>query len=426
MNPKTKICSEEDINKIHLYNCEDLLCGDILHYHLEFRNELPKFSIKETSKQITKIILLAILEKNQYIVSGRPKTAILFSGSYADRKDLYEKFKKVCQLISNKVLITPYGRLRFRHQLKSLALPLKWNRQLISVCPNSVVRYRLVSALYEAYLDYYSYEKFISDNELQIDTIITFVDVHVIDAYFVQKANINNKLTIALQHGVYHSAIDNGWSLKGSKSKVFLGYGQFTVDEAIKSGRTNETVPVGDLACIGEKLPPQPDHFNNKRIGVILDGEELYKENREIIKTISESEIRNYKDIVFKFHPTSDVNRYSDLIEKYKLQFFTAELSLSKFASQIDVAIIHNSTSLIELISRWIPVYLIRLDHNDYKVYESLNEIGFSSINELEKLLENINTKEAISKLSMTRNYFGINADPTNNYLKQFQRFGIN
>ena len=336
------------INKLSLYDCEEMKCGDVLHYTICAEN---KHGIFELIKQLIILIKIAFFDTNNYELCGNANVLFLF-GFSVSRKDMYIKFNKLEAVIHNRLSINPFGKYKLRRyifrNIKGLRIPLRWSTQLKDIITNPVERLKQISMLYRVYCDYNSFLDYERRNNLQVSKLVTLCDLHVTESFFTQKFNNIDKFTISLQHGTY-SSVDNPYEFQGIKSKAFLVDGNFTKDEAKTAGigKNCKVIPVGLLTSIGVNRQKRPDKYDNHTIGLALEAEECREDNINSIEFMVQYCKAHSKKLILRFHPTSTIDSYNLILKKYNIvDYCSTEISIRDYAKMIDIGITRYSTML--------------------------------------------------------------------------------
>lgn len=415
----------EAINRISLDACNGIDCGDALFYPLLWRNNI-KMGIKTKYTSIARILKDSIFCYYNVLIRGNPQTLLLYSTSYI-RCDLLTNFQNVTSLVNNCLIMTPSKRKKFSFaMIKYLKVTLKWNSSLKKVIKSSSKRWYCISALYSSFLDYKYYEIISKDHQLSIDKLVTFCDVHVVDSFFTQKFNKQKKTSITLQHGTF-SSTTNVWAFLGSHSNYFFAHGQFTLDEGKRVGYKNgKMIPVGLPSYAIDKHVSKPTHFNNYVVGVILDGEELRPDNIKTILFFQSFFKTRDKKLFIKFHPTSSVKNYTQYIDTSVVsKCYSKDISLVDFIEMIDIAIVCNSTALLELLEAWIPTFIFSNKKHKVDVYANAPDFRFESNEQLDQLISDVNRDTFSSRLEQTRDYFCAKGNTNDNYREAFHSMGI-
>lgn len=415
------------INNLSLYGCEDIKCGDVLYYTICMEDEHGIFRLM---KKVMILLKSFLFDTNNYELFGSANV-LLFFGASSSRRDMYSKFSKLEAVIDNRLCINPFGKYKLRrHILKNiggLRIPLRWSTQLKPIIANHIERFRQISILYRAYCDYKSFLDYEKNNNLQITKLITLCDLQATESYFTQMFNKDSKLTISLQHGTY-SSVDNPYEFRGIKSKIFLADGHFSQDEAKIAGISEncKVIPVGLLTSIGVREQERPDKYGNYTIGVALEAESRREDNIKTIEFMAGFCKKYNKKLVLRFHPTSSIDNYNLILEKYGIMdYCSTEISVKDFAKMIDIAITRYSTMLVDLLNLWVPTFLYFLEGQLQNTYRNYTMLNFGNEQELSDLIENINENTVSELISNSRQYFVCGGDALHNYQEALGRYDI-
>jgi len=410
----------KELNKIQIKEFGNVRIGNMLHYV----KELP-ISDFHVLKCIYHIIAKTLFFSNEFLIKGNADTLFLFSNSYAGRRDLLANFDKVVSLSKNYLKMNGIKTKKLHlGYIINLMLLRQWDRQIAKEVPMLNERLYILSQLYGIYTDYIEYQSYVKKNNLKINKLLSFCDVHPIDYYFTHCFNEQGKTTVTVQHGVYCSDT-NAWAYTESRSTYFLANSQYSIKEAVTAGKKEKGLcAAGLLSYINEKVIPR--ELNNRRIGVILDGELLHEDNVQMLKFMQAFCKKEKLELYIKLHPTSGIENYSDIFDfEYITEICGKEKNIFEFASSIDVAIIRNSTCLLELINQGIPCFIFSGQNQEVDVYKHMHEIRFSTEETIHCFLEEIMNCDYQEKFDKLKRYLGDGENATNNYKKLLHQIGI-
>lgn len=413
------------LNDVHLKGCENVLCGDVAYYTL-----WPKPPTKEPFIKIVwhllRIFNMTFFSKYEFRINGNnPNVLCLFSSSYGERADLKRNFLKATNLIPERVDMLYSAKRSFLGFgfIKHLFKIISWNKQLKKLMPELSLRFLIIRAIYKAFIDYELFKEYEKKHNLTISKLVSNCDVHAVDSFFTQKFNAKNLLTVTFQHGAICSSY-NKWALEGIKSKYFICHNQFTVDEAKMTSFNKMIIPAGVLSYIDCSESNPRSKLKIKNIGIFLDGEILRENNIKQILFITKYFKNTDYNLLFKFHPVSNIESYKDILPE-KSEIYGKEISIVDFSKKIDLAIVCNSTVMIELLYDWIPVFNIHFDNQEADVFKNSKYFRFRNEEELTHILNRIGTESFIEELEQMRNYFCTDGDTKENYIKVFRQIGI-
>lgn len=409
----------KSINELYFPGEENIKYGNMLYYPLMSFSENKNFLLG-----IKKLIGALLFDKLDITVYGNPKTVFLFSTSYLHRKDLLESFIKAANLVDNKVLMIPKNKWSLRALTPSDIISLmRFNKSLKLVIHRLDLRLFCLGHIWGAVKDYKKLDTYIKERKIQVDNLVSLCDVQPEDCYFTQIFNSNQKKTITMQHGVYTSTVNN-WVMKGSLSKYMLVDNQFTIDEGICVGYKNKMLVAGPFSCINE----EKFRNSNKSIhvmGVLLDGEPYTEDNICMIKLIYSFCMRQKLKMYVKCHPLSNVDIYMKCINDDKIAFYGKEISAIEFCKLIDVAIVRNSTVLIETLQMGIPTLIFSTKEQKIDVYSNYDKLKFCTIDELRKYFVKGQEDMLKQQLFDAQQYFCCSDDVSETYRKAFNQLGI-
>lgn len=412
----------DDLNKLNVDEFKEIELGEMLYYTLP--KELNNRFIVSTCIYILKKTLFY---ENDFYACGEPHTLFLFSNSYAYRKDLLETFDNVMQVSKNYVRMLGMSSKKLHLSFfKHLSKLLIWNKQIKRNIPSVLERIFILRQLYGIYIDYQEYKTFINQNKCNIDKLVTLCDVHAVDYFFTEKFNSCEYETITLQHGVFSSTA-NGRAYGKSKSKYFLANSQFAVDEAILSGHSMDGLYAAGLpSFVGRDIEKKNKSLCNEKLGAILEGEYCHDDNKLLISMLQDFCKKNNKELYIKLHPVSEKKAYDDVIDyDFVKAVYGKEKGILEFAELIDIAIIRNTTSLLELINKGIPCFIYVSENQKMDVYKNVEMLRFSSENELKTYLDNVVLDSFLEEFKEMKKYFGDGDLAGENYRKIFKELGV-
>lgn len=410
------------LNKIRIDEFSNVNIGDMFQYMSE-ANISRGYVLKAFYRMLRKTIFFS----NEFKKEGNPDTLFLFSNSYADRLDLLNTFRKVVALSKNHVEMvgchTKRLHIRFCREFFKLR---KWNLILKDYSMNLGSRVYILEQIYSAYIDLMEYRDLVQKWNVEIQNLVTMCDVHGIDYYFTEYFNAQGKNTVTLQHGIFSSTA-NAWAYSHSKSKFFLANSQYGVEEAVLSGHERTgLIAAGLPSLIMNHQDAQTPIFQNHTIGVVLEGESCHEDNRRMISFMQTYCKENHKELYIKLHPTCRKDAYDDVIDYESVRgIIGRELSILDFAAKIDVAIIRNSTSLLELVSKGVPCFIFVSEGQKMDVYKNVHQLRFETVEELSELLDSILRENYGDEFGRLQQYFGDARHTKETYMKTLWEIGI-
>lgn len=406
------------INEVKLYQCNNVCCGDVLYYALQNHSS---FGLRDLFIAIKVFIRVLFFDSIDIVKNGTGSTVFLFSNSYRSRVDHYKSFLSIVSLSKNNITVVP-GKRKFKFHRGFISLFNKWNKQLSFL---GVYERMFISAcLMDVYSNYTFVEEYIKENNLDINQLVTFCDVHAIDSFITQMYNEKNIKTITLQHGVFTSR-GGTWALTASHSRYFIAMNQFTVDEATLVGYKNTMIVAGMFASVN-KEPTKRNIERINSIGIFLDTEIYRADNIKTLKTVEEYSKKYPKKFLIKFHPTSNIDSYrifTDAIENCNC--IGKEMNIFEFCNNVDLVIARNSSTLIESLQYCIPAYIIHDDDQIDDLYGNVNKLKFNNVDELHYLIDVQSINVILDQMKDARNYFCAEGNVTDNYKNVFSSLGI-
>ena len=139
-------------------------------------------------------------------------------------------------------------------------------------------------------------------------------------------------------------------------------------------------IPVGLPSSINEVFDRKGKLDLVEKIGVIPEGESCFKDNVELILFVQEYCKKNNKRLLLKLHPTSNIDNYRDILDASICEaVYGKEIRILDFAKKIDIAIIRNSTGLLEMIEQMVPAFVFYSDQQELDVFKYVDSIRFKS-----------------------------------------------
>jgi len=411
------------LNQLSLLEFEGVKIGDMLHYLLI----IPAFQRMSYMHIWASLVKRSIFFYNHFEVKGKPSTLFLFSNAYASRNDLLKTFNKVVELSENYLKMIG-GKTKKTHFLflRHIWRTLIWNKSLKEIFADKIERWQYVAVLYRIFMDYKEFEWKVNKLGLDIKNEVSLSDVHWVDSYFTQKMNHEGIKTITLQHGTFGSQADP-WPYKGTASKFFLCFGEFTMNEAKFAGGIKGTmIPAGLPAYIGAGSRKREFNGPVSLMGIILDGGNCHEDNREMIQLMQNFCKKTNRKLLLKYHPAVQADKYNDIIDHDVVEgVYGKDISIADFGKMIDVGIVRDSTCLFDFLQQWIPTFVFRSEGQKGRQYVNLNRFCFETEEELESYLSIIGTEEYVTRLTEVREYFGIGDNTEERYKKAFRELGI-
>ena len=268
---------------------------------------------------------------------------------------------------------------------KYMALYETWKRTIFEVNKNREKATFLALHLIRAYIELEKFKRLIKDVEEHI--VVTFCDVHPVDAIITQYVNLNGGITVTLQHG-HFNAMDRGWVFNQSKSKYFLLHGEYAKQEALQSDHYEEgLVSVGMMNFIGVERKDFSIDLSNRNFALILNGPGAKEDNEGFIMCANEfARAHNMKYIV-RAHPAVPAEMYEAIIDKnYMFEVSRKDESIKNLFDRVQFVMVGNSTVFIEAL--YLGKLTFRYAGISQDIYEKVNWCRFCNIVELSEVYE--------------------------------------
>lgn len=401
----------KQLNNEKFLGLEDYQIGDAMYFviqPIELHDKL-NFSLFSFIKSVLNILFIRNVQKGKFF--KKANKVFLFSNSYWGRNDH--------RIIYDKVFNTTVNSTEFIHAKKFTVANFtnirqfnNWFNIFRKFFSGKKTRY-YTCMLAKAYSDLnYIKKQLIKEKK---DAVVTFCDIHLIDSLVTQFCNNNCIDTITMQHG----NLPCGPSYGLSKSKFFLGYGEYTKKIAVLSGLNSKNfISIGMPQCIGKTFNENLILNKTKCIGVIFCNSETIDEDTKMLNIVLDyAENNNYKVLV-KIHPACKKDNYLGINWNRVTAVYGKEVDIYKFSEYIDFATVGISTVFIEYIINLFPCM-------NYKClkdkYADITWNKFSSVYELGEIINILknNTKKFELKMKETRLYF----TPVNNISKNYSDF---
>lgn len=413
------------INNINFIGCEDILVGDVLHYHIIALNDVGNF--KSRIKNFFAVITRFFFDIYDFSIKGRGVTLFLFSASYGKRLEMRKAFNKIKNLNEDH-LSMEFSRYRFAFNMKKvkcISLFFQWQREMrrARLGLNHVQCSYLTRQLFWVYMDYLEYKKFIENNDVKSKNAVVWCDVHTTDCFFVQKYNLRkNSITITLQHGSISGKI-NSWAAKGPKSKFYFAYNEFTKNTLKSSGYDGKVKICGSAYRLEHVQQRKKFCRNVLRIGVLLNAEELHESNLRILQFLKEFSISHDADyeIDLKFHPSSNSSLYDKSLLEFANEIFEGDVAATQFIDTIDIGIMNFSSTFIDLLDARVPVLVFQKREGLKFPVTGIEKIVFQSQKQLEKLIDDINNELFEDYYWSLFRYYGSPDDTDKLYYEAFK-----
>lgn len=225
---------------------------------------------------------------------------------------------------------------------------------------------------------------------LSIKSMVSIFDAREYENIFTQFLNLHGIPTATLQHGHYGKEYFKdqknfyiGIGYRGFVSDYFLAWGDFSYNNALSC-----EIPKSKLIKVGN-----PSLINTKKIegrkgafGLLLDGgEEAIPDNRNMYNIVREIAKEKGKKLLVKQHPSFKTPDFSFFVGDENVELYTGDLE--SFATEVELAICCNTSSLITLLIWGIPI-LHYAPLYMYDMFDELKNYSFTNKKELNELYD--------------------------------------
>jgi hypothetical protein len=264
--------------------------------------------------------------------------------------------------------------------------------------------------------------------KLPIKNVISGSEGYFLSSFMLQKFKYFGYKIILVQGNIANSKINKRVYLDPFDYR--LVWGQAFFDDAVKNGvDANALMVVGDIASI-ECQRKQPREFKEVcTIGFFPDTrtfkpDAMYNYSVDLLQRFCR---KNNLKLKIKIHPNLNKNNFETGLDYTVVTgIYGRECDPAVFMEQIDVAIVGNSTTLIECYSRWIPTMQIyNYDYRGTVFFDDVDLFRFSTDDELQALMDSINTPEFNAKMKRIHDYFVGDGNTRDNYINAFKKCGV-
>jgi hypothetical protein len=354
------ILIKKKLNKIRFYGLNNIQIGYSLVIPL-----VELIDSKDPRDNIKRIIKNIFFQEWNYNFEKleNDKPMYFFSHEYFDRKDHLESFVNVANLIEGNIIIGNRKRkFCFKKLCQIFFLPI-WYLQLRKIDLKIIHKLYLTSYI----LEIYSWKKFITKYQSKImrqKALITLFDANMYENILAQIFSSSKIFTATLQHGHFISSDTSNnifnVAFEGFVSDYFLAWGDYTKNEAIKSGiRESKIIAVGCPKFIKYNYSGSQKLKNNKNnFGVILDGSnKSYYSNVQLLKIANNIAREKKIQYVIRPHPSDDITKYEryldlDLLERVS----DMGESIINYSAAVNFSLVTGSSVYAELIYLKKPV----------------------------------------------------------------------
>lgn len=344
-------------------------------------------------------------------IEGKGENAFVFTGDTHGRPDYIDSIHKVKSLFKDSLLIAmnrDHPHFKITHLFSGI-IEFAWALKLNRLNRDFNISFDMAVYLYRAKMQ----GEFLYDEIKTAKRIITFCDMWSIENLITQKANSDGKRTATLQHG-------NGTEvLYGTCSNYYLANSLLSKANCLSAGIPIEKVVVtGPMKYAGERFAFRT--FSKvERVGVVFDGAHNFVNNIEMIQLIHEATKNTKIQCCIRFHPNNNPEEYIPYISS------NDEIcgNLQEFERTVDICVVYNSSMYTDMIYKKILVY--RFKNGRVDLYPGLGDHGFTNVEELKTIINNVETKRNECIDSQTELYCKIfgqecNADGYSAFFKYF------
>lgn len=365
-----------------------------------------KMSVKNKLWSIAKWVLFDTVEY-EYL-NNNSDVITIYSDERIKRTDYKKIFENVNKTLNSDTITSNVKKRKELHSfidiIANLKKALNWLYQLRKCEMNLKNSIRVITDI----MRIHNTHKYINTATFSHKNgIIVFCDIFPTDNIFVQFFQQRGIVTMTLQHAAFTAALknptninDTGIELTYSISDYFLGWNQFTKEQAARCGMKEDKFRiVGMPQFIDNSYRPDEKNKYNC-FGVILGVKEYDDVNRNVVKIAGEIAEKYRLNYYLKYHPNFQGNEYSDITNGYCLGNFTSK-DMGKYVESVDFSILSVTSMLVELVY---------LDHNIYRYKinpdkDKFSQIGIFNFNNLEEfsIIYNKSQKGFFDYLCYTR-----------------------
>ncbi len=419
----------KQIKNIRFYKLETL--GDISPVFYS-----PSIFIDENIlwKDTIKKLHGAIYQQCDYQVkiNGKKKGLFLFSANYSTRNDLKRKFDNVSSLIEDKIIVLPKNTYIKKNMKEVYLLLFIWLFQLRRVKTRIKNKIQYVLELLNAYYNFCSIKSIIDNYEKDLKMVLTYTDIHSIDALVTGYSNYKKIITVTIQHALYNlnpkitgQDCDSSGQITMSRSKYLLAYGPKVKYDARILHYKGHVVPVGSPQNIDNKIEPGFNKKDTDTFLILLDGNISTKEqNKFNVKLIEFGDyIANKYNLnyIVRKHP-QDNTKYKITNIKHFLGYSNSKNDISEILNKTDFVIAGNSSAIGELLYYGLLVF--RYSYFDEDICYGIWWNSFKNLDGLIDLTGKfLNDKNYYNELlTKTKNALFEKGDVAQNYISFFEK----
>lgn len=349
--------------------------------------------------------------------------SILFFISYISRKSVIDNFMKVRGLVKSDFLIKEETNSRFSllHGLKMIPSLFMWNKAVKNLSLNQSDRYSLLLEIIRLYKLHKELEQLPSTYRL----IVTFYDSFLPESYVIEYFRLLSVKSAVLQHGQFTSwradnFFDCGIEFKTFKSDYLLAWNQYTIDEAIKSGISEDKLYLAGIwSYIGSKRVTCRKNQNGL-FGVVISHPSWGNENEVLIKAANMISAKTGLKYYLKLHPNYPEDAFKLQVNDYYIGNVKKGIPMLEYTNIVDFSLIGSSSVFTELvfINHDVYRYSSGLPNDKYEPVKKGKY--FTSVEDLEQKFEELYKLPVSSELF---DYLCSVSDVTESYKHFFQQY---
>lgn len=369
------------MNDLCFKNLEGFKVGTIL--------SVPLFSIERetiSNWNLLKYIMKVCLFWSYHLSDDLQKIRYFKSIDYINALGHQQLYNRMITSIGQGVEVTPIKYIHFDNKLpKYISLYCSWKKTITSLYSDNKISHFLTLHLLKAYIELEKLKSIVDNWNDSI--IVTFCDVHPVDAIVTQYVNRNGGTTVTLQHG-HFNAKDRGWVFNQSLSDYFLLHGECAKMEALESEHKKDgLIPVGMMNFIGINRKKADFDVNNKCFALILNGPGAMEDNEEFIRCANKFAKAHNMTYILRGHPAIALETYESIInDDYLERISNKQETIENLLQKVQFVMVGNSTVFIE--SLYLGKLTLRYVGKSQDIYEKIKWCVFHNMDELNKLYE--------------------------------------
>ena len=317
------------------------------------------------------------------------------------RKDMVDRFEKICNLINYKVRI--YGNCkRINFSLERICLFFVWLRQMPK-WGSIDIKLRMIASMLECWEILNEYKKI--SNKYNIIRCLVLCDYQPVDTIVVQYLNCKGIETVSLQHGVYSEGSIP--QLKNSVACKILVYGRQSYDLFLRCGVSEDRIVVcGFPQMIGVEQRKRVNKRTFHKIGVVMSGYADDISDKRMMDIITKYSQDKDWELYLKIRIGLSKKSYCYFNDCKIKEIYSGEIDSVEFVDKMDLIICGGSTITIESIVRGVPVFIY--SDNDRNAYPELADYRFSDLDSLGALYDSFFSQfeEYKNKIELLKAYY--------------------